>query len=165
MFELKTVSKTAIPRSLERVERYRLLNEPAIAESICRDILRVDPENQQAMIMLLLSLTDQFVETTTLTVATVLELVPKLESEYERCYYTGIVYERQGKARLKREYPGAGFDAYELLREAMHWFERSDPIRPDANEDSIIRWNSCARLIDSNNLQPRPDEEGHLPLE
>ena len=165
MFELKTISQAAIPQSLERVERYRLLNEPTVAESICMDILKVDPDNQQAVVMLILALTDQFVENPSLNVARVLELVSKLESEYQRTYYSGIVYERQGKARRKREYPGAGFDAYELLREAMHWFEEAEPIRPEANEDAVIRWNNCARLIESNGLTARPEDETQLSSE
>ena len=60
MFELKTLAAEAIPRSLEKAERYRLLNEPAEAESICCDILAVEPDNQQAIVTLLLALTDQF---------------------------------------------------------------------------------------------------------
>ena len=60
MFELKTLSKEAISRSLERVERYRLLNEPAVAESICHAILHVEPAHQQALVMLILVTTDQF---------------------------------------------------------------------------------------------------------
>ena len=166
MFDLKTISKEAIPKSLERVERYRLLNEPTVAESICLDILNVEPDNQQALVSLILALTDQFVAMIpSPSVARILELAAKLEDEYEREYYTGIVYERQGKARLKREYPGAGFDAYELLREAMHWFEKAEAISPEANEDAVIRWNNCARMIANNNLSARPHEQTHLSSE
>ena len=57
MSELKKLSKEAIPAALEKAERYRLLNEPGEAESICLDILAIDPENQRAIIMLLLALT------------------------------------------------------------------------------------------------------------
>ena len=60
MFELKSISTQAIARAIVKAERYRLLNEPQEAESICRDILTVDPENQEALVMLLLSITDQF---------------------------------------------------------------------------------------------------------
>jgi len=62
MFELKRLSPDAIPAALERVERYRLLNESRCAESIRRDVLAVDPGNTQAGIGLILSLTDQFSE-------------------------------------------------------------------------------------------------------
>ena len=60
MFELKRLSEEAIPAALEKALRYRLLNEPAEAESICHDVLRIDPENQEALVLLLLALTDRF---------------------------------------------------------------------------------------------------------
>ena len=60
MAELKQLHKDAIPAALEKAERYRLLNEPGEAESICLDILAVDPDNQRAIITLLLAFTDRF---------------------------------------------------------------------------------------------------------
>src|SRR5262245_8498747 len=57
---LKPIAKGAIPRALEKAERYRLLNEPEQAESICLDILAADPDNQPALVMLILSITDRF---------------------------------------------------------------------------------------------------------
>ena len=60
MFQLKPLSKDAIPAALEKAMRYRLLNEPAEAESICLDVLRTDPANQQALVILVLAVTDRF---------------------------------------------------------------------------------------------------------
>ena len=114
MFELKTLSKEAIPHSLERVERYRLLNKPSVSVSICQDILNVDPENQEALIGLILALTDQFAQAASGGMNKVLEIIPRLSEDYDRAYYTGIIYERQAKARLNRAYPGSGFDAYDI---------------------------------------------------
>ena len=37
-----------------------MLNEPGEAESICLDILAVDPDNQRAIIILLLAVKDRF---------------------------------------------------------------------------------------------------------
>ncbi len=159
MFDLKPISKEAIPRSLEKAERYRLLNEPRVAESICRDILRVEAENQHAIIMLILALTDQFGRTTGANMKSALDLIPQLRDEYEHAYYTGIVYERQGKARLNQGSPGSGFDAHELLREAMTWFEKAEAVHPLGNDDAILRWNTCARIIMNHNLQPRPQDD------
>ena len=59
-FELKSISVQSIPEALAKVERYRLLNEPVLAESICLDILAIVPDHQQALISLLLARTDQF---------------------------------------------------------------------------------------------------------
>jgi hypothetical protein len=165
MFELKSIHREAIPAALEKVERYRLLNEPRVAESICHDILAVDAENQQALVMLVLALSDQFDQEANLGMGPVLELIPRLKDEYQRCYYAGIVYERQGKARLKRNYPGARFDAYELLRQAMEWFEKAEKLQPPGHDDAILRWNTCVRLMANHRLEPRPREEAPTMLE
>ena len=60
MLELKPISRDAIPQALVKAERYRLLNEPGQAESICLDVLAVDPSNQEARVLYILALTDQF---------------------------------------------------------------------------------------------------------
>ena len=159
MFDLKTLAKEAIPHALERVERYRLLNEPAVAESICQDILQVEPDHQQALVMLILVTTDQFAANPALGNGAALELVQRLEGEYEKAYYAGIIHERQAKGRLGRQYPGAGFDAYEMFLEAMNWFETALEMETADNQDAIMRWNSCVRMIEANNLTERPREE------
>lgn len=160
MFALKPLSREAIQRSIEKAAHYRLLNEPRVAESICQDILRIDPENQQALIILVLALTDQFgLRTTPGAVKQPLELAARLTGAYERAYYTGIVYERQAKARLIQSYPGAKYDAYELLVEAMGWFEKAEPLEPADSDDAVLRWNSCARIIMQHDLQPRPQDD------
>ena len=156
MFELKTLSKEAIPHALDRIERYRLLNEPKVAVSICQDILYVDPENQEATIGMILALTDQFGHEAGVGMNQALELTPGLHEEYDRDYYTGIVYEREAKARLRRRYPGAEYDVYDLLHDAMEWFQRADDLHPVGNEDARLRWNTCARIVMERNLNPRP---------
>ena len=60
MQQLKSISADAIPRAIQKAERYRLLNQSWATESICRDILEVEPANQPVLVMYLLSLTDQF---------------------------------------------------------------------------------------------------------
>ena len=59
MFALKPISHESVTGALAKAERYRLLNEPGEAESICCDILEIEPRNQPALISLLLALTDQ----------------------------------------------------------------------------------------------------------
>ncbi len=157
--ELKKLSTEGIPRALERVERYRLLNQPAVAESICWDILGVEPGHQQATVGLILALTDQFAQHQGPSQQRALELTPGLRDEYDRIYYTGIIHERQAKARLAREYPGAQFDAFDLLTDAMDWYEKADALHEAGNEDARLRWNSCARVISANNLRPRPVDD------
>src|SRR5687767_11554788 len=98
MFELKRLSKEAVPEALDKAERYRLLNEPTEAESICLDILEVDPANQKALVILLLALTDEFAAGNSQSVEQARAVLPRLESEYDRRYYAGIICERRGKA-------------------------------------------------------------------
>src|SRR5580704_14834057 len=157
MFELKPISPAAVPVALEKAERYRLLNEPWQAESICRDILRVEPEHDLALVMLLLSLTDQFGKGVTAQQAR--EVQAQLKDGYERAYYAGIISERWAEALIRKGSPGVGFTAYEALREAMEYYERAEGLRPEGNDDSILRWNTCARILMRNSdLRPRGEE-------
>src|SRR5580658_3454209 len=158
MFELKPISRDAIPEALAKVERYRLLNEPWQAESICLDVLRIEPENQQALVMLLLSRTDQFGKG--VSAASAKELLGRVMGEYERAYYSGIICERWAEALLRQGAPGAGFTAYQWLREAMEHYERAEALRPPGNDDALLRWNTCARLLMRNpELRPRGEEK------
>jgi hypothetical protein len=166
MSELKSLHKEAIPAALEKAERYRLLNEPGEAESICLDILAVDPENQQAIITLLLALTDRFEKGYGVSDTQTKELLARIKSEYDQAYYSGIVAERRAKMKMRQNTPDCRFQAYDLFREAMNCFEKAEPIRPAGHDDAILRWNTCARIIERNNLVPRePEERIELPLE
>jgi tetratricopeptide (TPR) repeat protein len=154
---LKPISREAIPGALERVERYRLLGEPWQAESICEDILRMDARNQDALRGLLLALTDQFGEPVQMGRA--LQAATQLESEYERAYYEGIVQERAGHAHLRRGLQECAYVAYECFQRAMALFERAEQLRQPGNDDALLRWNTCARmLMRYRELRPRPVE-------
>jgi hypothetical protein len=166
MSHLKSLSKEAIPAALEKAERYRLLNEPGEAESICLDILKTDPENQQAIITLLLALTDRFEKGYGVSDTQWKELLGRITSEYECAYYAGIVAERRAKAKLAQHAPDCRFQAFDLFQEAMSWFEKAEKIRPPGHDDALLRWNTCARIIARNNLVARePEERIELPLE
>src|SRR5690606_39259959 len=152
MADLKKINGEAIPRALEKVDRYRLLNDPEQAESICRDILTIDTDNQEAIGKLLLSLTDQFSPGNISKAAE--SLVSRLTDDYQREYYRGIVLERSGKVALSREFPDSQHDAYEWMREAMEAYERASALSVVDNSDAILRWNACARAIEKHNLTP-----------
>jgi len=148
MFELKRMSPAGVDAALKKAERYRLLNEPAEAESICRDVLDVDAGHQGALVMLLLALTDQFrAHDGGAQVGAARALLPKLSSEYAQAYYAGIICERWGKRLLERALPGSGPMVYDWLREAMEDYEQAEGLRPAGDDTAILRWNSCARLI------------------
>jgi len=160
MFEFKPLSPEGIDAALERAERYRLLNEPREAESICRDILAIDPENQAATVHLVLALSEQLGDGSSGYEAEANELLNKLDSDYERNYYAGIISERRAKELLAHGTLGCGPMVYELLRDAMVWFEKAEPLRPAGNDDSLLRWNTCARIILKNKLRPPPGLPG-----
>lgn len=146
MESLKQLTPEGVEGALQKAERYRLLGEPCEAESICQDVLAVDPENHHAQIIRILALTDQF-RTDLGRVSEARELAGSLSGEYERCYYTGIVVERQGKTHLSRGSPGSEDSANRALREAMAWYERAEAVRPPGEDEAILRWNTCARAI------------------
>jgi hypothetical protein len=163
-FELKKISPDGIPHALEKAERYRLLNDPAQAESICRDVLAVDPDNQTALRALILALTDQFGAASAGPSAREARgYIVQLDDEYDRAYYTGIVYERETRAYLERKNVVRSA-AYDGFRQAMEWYERAEALRPPGNGDAVLRWNSCARAIERERLEPEA-REPELPLE
>jgi hypothetical protein len=160
--DLRKISKGSVNSALEKAKHYRLLNDPGNAESICRDILQVDPNNDQAIGLLILALSDQFHEGTG-QVAEAKSWVEKLSSKYDRSYCHGLVCERAAKAILASHRPGSQQDAHDWIREAMEHFDQAERAATDeGNDDPILRWNACARLIDKHHLTP-PVEESFRP--
>jgi hypothetical protein len=158
-FELKRITKAGVPAALQKAERYRIINDPSSAESICLDVLEVDPNNQAALVTLLLAITDQFAARPAEGARRAQELLPRLDDEYKRMYYAGIIAERGAKAHLHRATVSAGEMAYHLLREAMAWYEQAEAHRPAGNDESILRWNTCARILARDeHIRPRSEE-------
>jgi len=122
MLNLKPLSSDAIPAALEKARHYRLLNDPAAAESICLDILAVDPDNQEALIDIVLAMADRFGKDYAVGDNHINEFLPRIKDEYARQYYTGIVYERRAKAVLNTN----GVNAFEMFERAMECFERAE---------------------------------------
>ncbi|HEY6828492.1 MAG TPA: hypothetical protein VI259_16655 [Gemmatimonadaceae bacterium] len=145
--ELKPITREGIPAALQKAERYRLLNDSSAAESICLDVLEIDPDNQEAIVSLLLSITDQFAEEMGEGVRRAREILPRITDAYERTYYAGIICERRARAQLHRGSLGSAEVASEGFREAMSWYEKAEPMRPKGNDEAILRWNTCARML------------------
>jgi tetratricopeptide (TPR) repeat protein len=145
--KLKPISREGIPSAISKVELYRNLNEPGEAESICRDILAVEPDNQIALRLLGLAITDQFKGDAGDRYAEAEAAFRKLTDRYERLYYLGILHEREAKAQLN-----AGRTAHTVypgFEEAMRCFEEAEAIRPTNSDDAILRWNRCLRILQS----------------
>jgi hypothetical protein len=160
-FKLKSISVESIPEALAKIERYRLLNEPHLAESICLDILAIVPDHQQALISLLLARTDQFRANVSPKAAQ--EVLAQIKGDYEQAYYAGIIWERLGNARIREGVTEAGASVYHMLREAMNYYEKAMQFVTPGNDKAILRWNTCARTIMQHpEIRPAPDEDPAL---
>jgi hypothetical protein len=147
MNTLKRLSPEGVPSALLKAERYRLLNQPWAAESICQDILQVESENQHALVLLLLCITDQISRELAPGVTRAREVLPRLTNPYQRAYYSGIICERRGQAQLDQGGTGSEAAAYPWIREAMEWYEKAEKLRPAGNDESLLRWNTCVRIL------------------
>jgi hypothetical protein len=158
MFTLKPISRESIDSALAKAERYRLLNEPHEAESICRDILDIAPANREARVSLILALTDE-IPSEPAAFTRAIEAIPSLESPYDRAYYSGIAWERRAKAGIHTGGPGSSNYIYDWLVKALHLFEEAERLRPAGNDDAILRWNACVRFLQTHkHLGPKHEE-------
>lgn len=164
-FELLPIHHASVERALGKARQYRLLNEPLQAESILLDIVAAEPDNEEARIELILAMSDQFAgHRKSPSKPELLGHIEKLGDEYSRCYYQGLLCEREGLAYLERGH--AAVFAYDRLRDAMDWYEKAEKLRTDeGNEDARLRYNSCVRTIRREKLRPPPDYGRNLPLE
>ncbi len=153
---LKALTAKAIPRALEKAERYRLLNQAWEAECIARDILAVEPDHQAALIVLLLALTDQFGASPRVPVAPAREILAALTSAYDQAYYAGVISERWAKAELAAGVPG--YVVHQHLVDALDAYTRAERMQPDGTEDAVLRWNACQRMIERAGLAARDDD-------
>jgi len=144
-YKLKTISSSGIAEALSKAQLYRYLREPEESESICQDILAADPENQAALRLLGLSITDQFTGDVTDRCSEADAIFRRLTAPYGKNYYLGILSERRAKAQMRAGRPS--YVVVGLIEEAMRYFDEAEKIRPAANEEAILRWNRCARLL------------------
>ncbi len=144
MVGLKRINPDGIKTALDKAAHYRLLNEPMHAESICLDVLEVEPQNQRALVTLLLALTDQFSTRLHDALKPAEELIARLTLEYDRHYYSGIINERWAIVQIERGTGSTGAPTW--LNKAMADYERAEQLSDGKNPDPILRWNMCARL-------------------
>lgn len=166
MSALKPISRDAIPRALEKAERYRMLNEPFFAESICLDVLAADPAHQKALVIYVLSLTDQFGPAAMGKATQARGAVERFASEFDRLYYGAIIHERSAVALLESARTGVNDAAWHHLQDAMKAYEQADAVQKDqTNDDALLRYNTCVRLIEAHRLSEPDAEQRDYPLE
>jgi tetratricopeptide (TPR) repeat protein len=144
-YALKRIHPDGIDAALEKADRYRELNQPPEAESICRDVLAIDAGHQLALRILGLALTDQFGPATGARFAEAQQVFARLAEPYERAFYTGLAYERQAKAQLTAQLPLRSIRP--LFDQALARYAEAEALRPPGNDDAILRWNSCVRAL------------------
>ena len=94
------------------------------------------------------------------------ELIAHLTGDYERLYYSGIVCERMAFAKLHLATHASGHLAYDWFMRAMEHYEEAAEVRPAGNDDAILRWNTCARVVNSrSDVHAGHDEPAHTLLE
>ena len=158
MFALKALSHESIGGALAKAERYRLLHEPTQAESICLDILEVDPDNQEARICFVLTQTDQIAGDKR-RFQKALSAAGNLHAAYDRAYYSGIAWERRARALHHEGAMGSSHSVYEWTLKALHCFEEAEHLRSPGNDDALLRWNTCVRFLRQHpELMPRAEE-------
>jgi hypothetical protein len=158
MYTLKPISHDSVESALAKAERYRLLGEPNEAESICLDILEIEPANRQARISLILALTDEIPQDAS-SFARAMEAIPGLASPYDRAYYSGIAWERRAKAAYAAGGLGHGGYLCDWIVRALQFFGEAERLRPAGNDSSILRWNACVRFLDRHKeLRPNIEE-------
>jgi hypothetical protein len=148
-YKLKRLGEQGLDHAWKKAEKYRDLNQPEEAESICRDILDVAPQHQAALRTLGLALTDLYPGHWQKLHAEAMATFARLDSEYERTYYTGIAWERCAKSQLDE---GSGRAAYDAFVQALGFFERAGGLASDSEPDPVLRWNRCVRALSTNPL-------------
>jgi tetratricopeptide (TPR) repeat protein len=142
-YSLKRLPRANLEAAIAKAAHYRDLNQPEEAESICRDVLDVDPHNQQAWKLLGLAITDRFPSAQVGLLEEAIEAFERLGDEYERVYHLGVAWERAAKAHLERNEAHSAVTAFE---HALRLYEKAEAMRPDS-PDPVLRWNRCVRLL------------------
>src|SRR2546428_6400630 len=134
-YALKHIVPSGIPAALEKADKYRELNQPAEAESICRDVLAIEAENQLAHRILGLALTDQFAASTGTRFSEAQQAFARLRDPYERAFYGGLACERQANAQLAAGLPLASIPP--PFHHAPAPNPDAAPLRPAGHDDAI----------------------------
>ena len=146
-------------RGHRQADWYRLLNEPGRRESSARRPRR-GRRDQTALRLLGLAITDQFTGAASDRRAEAEATFQSLQDPYERLYYAGIVRERFAKAQLSAGRPPHTLIV--LFEDALKWFEEAEKVRPTGNDESILRWNRCVRILEKLAVPDRDREHAHF---
>lgn len=143
-YELKPLTSKNLAAAVELAKHYRDLNQPEEAESICRDVIEVAPDNEDAWRTLGLALTDQFPSRWMTLFDEARSAFAKLKAEYERAYYAGITWERYAKAQVEA---GRAHNAIHAFEEALARFDEAEKLAPNGVPNPLLHYNRCVRAL------------------
>ena len=141
-YRVKRISTAGIAEAIAKAELYRSLSEPEEAESICRDILTIEPQHQLAL--RLLGLPDRSVHRS--WVRSYREAEEIFQQLNDRMNGTTTLGSRTSDARKRSSKPGNCLLTVQALRTGSYLSQRLRN-SPAENDDAILRWNRCVRLL------------------
>lgn len=163
---LKPISHEGVAATLQKAQRYRLLHDSVAAESICLDVLGVEPDNVEAQVMHVLAITDQFAAGQAADRARARIAVARLRDPYQSAYYNGVICERWAKTLISRATAESAAMAFESIEKALTFYAVAEALRPAGNDEVILRWNTCVRMLQRDpQLRPREAEAWEPSLE
>ena len=143
---LKRLKDKNLGTAITLAKHYRDLNQPEEAESICRDVLEVAPENVDAWRTLGLAMTDRFASQWMCLFEDACTAFKKLPDDYERAYYVGIAWERYAKAQAEA---GRAQNAIHAFEEAIGYFDEASKHAAKDDPAPILHFNRCVRALTS----------------
>ena len=141
-----------------------MLNEPGEAESICLDILETDPENQPALITLLLALTDRFSKGYGVSDTQANHCSRGSRANTSAPTTRGFWPSAGPRRNSRRDTPGPVITPTMIVRSDAAVREGRN-VRPPGNDDALLRWNTCARMMAKNKLAARDEDRTEPVLE
>ena len=144
---LKSLSPKAIPGALGLASDSRQGGQSQTCESICLDVLQAEPGNQEALRLLVLSHADRFDAESTEHEMAARDAQSRLTGEYDRAFYDAYILHRSAQVAIASGSPSSARVVYALLARAMASYEDAERSRPEGNDDAILLWNACQRLM------------------
>jgi tetratricopeptide (TPR) repeat protein len=151
-YQLKPLFARNLDAAVALAKHYRDLNQPEEAESICRDVIAVAPDNAAAWRTLGLALTDRFPTSWMALFDEACAAFAKLPGDYERVYYAGIAWERYAKAQVEA---GRAHNAIHAFEEAIRRFEEAEKLGAEDEPGAILHYNRCVRALTENEVLVR----------
>ena len=106
---------------------------------------RLERRQPRAIITLVLALTDQFGGTSGVGNGEARALLGRIHDSYERAYYEGMICERWANAALRDH--KSETEVWSWFADALALYERAEKLAQPGNEDAVLRWNACVRVL------------------